>query len=43
MDAFFTVAFSFSSSNSMMLARYIYRAAGYSASEWENKGLAMAS
>ncbi|KAF2679848.1 amino acid transporter-like protein [Lentithecium fluviatile CBS 122367] len=43
MYAFFTVAFSFSSSNAVVLARYIYRAAGYSASEWENKGLAMAS
>ncbi|KAG9203073.1 hypothetical protein G6514_003595 [Epicoccum nigrum] len=41
--AFFTVVFSFSSSNAVVLARYIYRAAGYSASEWENKGLAMAS
>ncbi|KAI8938449.1 hypothetical protein NX059_004341 [Plenodomus lindquistii] len=41
--AFFTVAFSFSSSNAVVLARYIYRAAGYQASEWANKGLAMAS
>ncbi|KAJ4983134.1 high-affinity methionine permease [Stagonosporopsis vannaccii] len=41
--AFFTVVFSFSSSNAVVLARYIYRAAGYTASEWENKGLAMAS
>lgn len=41
--AFFTVVFSFSSSNAVVLARYIYRAAGYSATEWENKGLAMAS
>jgi len=43
MYAFFTVVFSFSSSNSVVLARYIYRAAGYPATEWENKGLAMAS
>jgi amino acid transporter len=43
MYAFFTVAFSFSSSNAVVLARYIYRAAGYPASEWENKGLALAS
>ncbi|CAI6334864.1 unnamed protein product [Periconia digitata] len=41
--AFFTVAFSFSASNSVVLARYIYRAAGYTATEWENKGLAVAS
>ncbi|KAF2638768.1 LAT family L-amino acid transporter [Massarina eburnea CBS 473.64] len=41
--AFFTIAFSFSSSNAVVLARYIYRAAGYPASEWENKGLAIAS
>jgi amino acid transporter len=41
--AFFTVAFSFSSSNAVVLARYIYRAAGYQASEWANKGLAIAS
>ncbi|KAF2822425.1 high-affinity methionine permease [Ophiobolus disseminans] len=41
--AFFTVAFSFSSSNAVVLARYIYRAAGYQASEWANKGLALAS
>ncbi len=41
--AFFTVVFSFSSSNAVVLARYIYRAAGYPASEWANKGLAMAS
>jgi amino acid transporter len=41
--AFFIVAFSFSSSNAVVLARYIYRAAGYQASEWANKGLAMAS
>ncbi|KAF4553350.1 Amino acid permease-like protein 7 [Elsinoe fawcettii] len=41
--AFFTVVFSFSSSNAVVLARYIYRAAAYTASEWENKGLAMAS
>ncbi|KAF1846367.1 high-affinity methionine permease [Cucurbitaria berberidis CBS 394.84] len=41
--AFFTVAFSFSSSNAVVLARYIYRAAGYTATEWENKGLAIAS
>jgi hypothetical protein len=39
--AFFVVAFSFTSSNAVVLARYIYRAAGYQASEWENKGLAM--
>jgi amino acid transporter len=37
------VAFSFSSSNAVVLARYIYRAAGYQAGEWANKGLAMAS
>lgn len=37
------MAFSFSSSNAVVLARYIYRAAGYTASEWENKGLAMGS
>jgi amino acid transporter len=43
MYAFFTVVFSFSSSNAVVLARYIYRAAGYSATEWENKGLAIAS
>jgi amino acid transporter len=41
--AFFIVAFSFTSSNAVVLARYIYRAAGYPASEWENKGLAMGS
>jgi amino acid transporter len=41
--AFFVVAFSFTSSNAVVLARYIYRAAGYQASEWENKGLAMGS
>jgi amino acid transporter len=41
--AFFTVAFSFSSSNAVVLARYIYRAAGYQAGEWANKGLAIAS
>jgi amino acid transporter len=41
--AFFTVAFSFSSSNAVVLARYIYRAAGYSAGEWANKGLALAA
>jgi hypothetical protein len=41
--AFFTVVLFFSSSNAVVLARYIYRAAGYSASEGENKGLAMAS
>ncbi|KAF2754184.1 LAT family L-amino acid transporter [Pseudovirgaria hyperparasitica] len=41
--AFFTVAFSFSSSNAIVLARYIYRAAGHTATEWENKGLALAS
>lgn len=41
--AFFTVVFSFSSSNAVVLSRYIYRAAGYTASEWENKGLALAS
>ncbi|KAH8726971.1 amino acid permease-domain-containing protein [Phaeosphaeriaceae sp. PMI808] len=41
--AFFTVAFSFASSNAVVLARYIFRAAGHQATEWENKGLAMAS
>lgn len=41
--AFFTVVFSFSSSNAIVLARYICRAAGYEASEWENKGLALGS
>ncbi|KAF2023273.1 amino acid transporter-like protein [Setomelanomma holmii] len=41
--AFFTVAFSFASSNVVVLARYIYRAAGYQAGEWANKGLAMVS
>ncbi|KAL6702793.1 hypothetical protein ACN47E_000929 [Coniothyrium glycines] len=41
--AFFTVALTFSSSNAVVLAQYIYRAAGYSASEWENKGLALSS
>jgi amino acid transporter len=41
--AFFIVAFSFTSSNAIVLARYIYRAAGYQASEWANKGLAMAA
>ncbi|CAO2649954.1 Nn.00g012460.m01.CDS01 [Neocucurbitaria sp. VM-36] len=41
--AFFIVAFSFSSSNAIVLARYIYRAAGFQASEWQNKGLAIAS
>ncbi|KAF1955073.1 amino acid transporter [Byssothecium circinans] len=41
--AFFTVAFSFSSSNAVVLARYVYRAAGHKATEWENKGLAIAS
>jgi amino acid transporter len=41
--AFFIVAFSFTSSNAIVLARYIYRAAGYKASEWANKGLAMAA
>ncbi|KAL1952984.1 hypothetical protein VTO42DRAFT_3807 [Malbranchea cinnamomea] len=39
--AFFTMAFSFSSSNAVVLARYIYNAAGVDASEWQNKGLAM--
>ena len=43
MYAFFTVVFSFSSSNAVVLARYIYRAAGHSATEWENKGLAIAA
>lgn len=43
MYAFITVAFSFSSSNAVVLARYIYRAAGYQASEWANKGLALAA
>lgn len=37
------MAFSFSSSNAIVLARYIYRAAGFTASEWQNKGLALAS
>ncbi|KAF2227757.1 high affinity methionine permease [Elsinoe ampelina] len=41
--AFFTVVFSFSSSNAVVLAEYIFRAAGHTATEWENKGLAMAS
>ncbi|PVH93935.1 amino acid transporter [Periconia macrospinosa] len=41
--AFFTVAFSFSASNAVVLARYIYRAAGHPATEWENKGLAIGS
>ncbi|PSN65237.1 high-affinity methionine permease [Corynespora cassiicola Philippines] len=41
--AFFNIAFSFSSSNAVVLARYIYRAADYDATEWENKGLAMGS
>lgn len=41
--AFFTVVFSFASSNAVVLARYIFRAAGHTATEWENKGLAMAS
>ncbi|KAF2261382.1 amino acid transporter [Lojkania enalia] len=41
--AFFTVAFSFSSSNAVVLARYIYRAAGYEAGEWANKGLAVSA
>ncbi|KAF2119509.1 amino acid permease-domain-containing protein [Lophiotrema nucula] len=41
--AFIVVAFSFSSSNAVVLARYIYRAAGYSASEWANKGLAISA
>jgi amino acid transporter len=43
MYAFITVAFSFSSSNAVVLARYIYRAAGYQAGEWANKGLALAA
>ncbi|OAG06518.1 amino acid transporter [Paraphaeosphaeria sporulosa] len=43
MYAFITVIFSFSSSNAVVLARYIYRAAGYQAGEWANKGLALAS
>ncbi|KAF1971270.1 high-affinity methionine permease [Bimuria novae-zelandiae CBS 107.79] len=43
MYAFITVAFSFSASNAVVLARYIYRAAGYSAGEWANKGLALAA
>ena len=43
MYAFITVAFSFSSSNAVVLARYIYRAADYPAGEWANKGLALAS
>lgn len=41
--AFLTVVFSFSSSNSVVLARYVYRAASYQATEWQNKGLAIAS
>ncbi|KAF2731965.1 amino acid transporter [Polyplosphaeria fusca] len=41
--AFFIVAFSFSSSNAVVLARYIYRAAGYQAGDWANKGLAIAA
>lgn len=59
--AFFTVAFSFSSSNAIgkfeiielldrifsliyiVLSRYIYRAAGYKATEWQHKGLALGS
>jgi amino acid transporter len=41
--AFITVAFSFSSSNAVVLARYIYRAAGHQATEWENKGLAISA
>ncbi|KAL1600584.1 hypothetical protein SLS60_006970 [Paraconiothyrium brasiliense] len=41
MYAFITIAFSFSSSNAVVLARYIYRAAGYQAGEWANKGLAL--
>lgn len=41
--AFFIVAFSFTASNAVVLARYIYRAAGYQASEWENKGLAISA
>lgn len=41
--ALFIVAFSFTASNAVVLARYIYRAAGYQASEWENKGLAISA
>jgi amino acid transporter len=41
--AFFTVALFFFSSNAVVLAHYIYRAAGYQASEWANKGLAVVS
>ncbi|PGH00807.1 hypothetical protein GX51_05584 [Blastomyces parvus] len=41
--AFFAIAFSFSSSNAVVLARYIYNAAGVDASEWQNKGLAVGS
>ncbi|KAF2839603.1 amino acid transporter-like protein [Patellaria atrata CBS 101060] len=39
--AFFTVVFSFSSSNAIVLSRYIFRAAGYTATEWQNKSLAI--
>lgn len=41
--AFFIVVFSFSASNAVVLARYIYRAAEHEATDWENKGLAMGS
>lgn len=41
--ALFTVALSSSSSNAVVLARYIFRAAGHTATEWENKGLAMSA
>ncbi|KAF2276618.1 amino acid transporter-like protein [Westerdykella ornata] len=41
--AFFVVAFSFSSSNAVVLSRYIFRAAQYQATEWAHKGLALAS
>lgn len=40
--AFFTATLS-SSSNAVVLARYIFRAAGHTATEWENKGLAMSA
>lgn len=39
--AFFAIALSSSSSNAVILARYIFRAAGHEATEWENKGVAM--